>query len=95
MALPAAKVVGIPVNVIAPLLGVLPAQRTFERYKFEHRRGFVERAELTLACDNVFNTLPQYDPTYINYPYYSSQWFNPVGRSFLAEVSYKFGWPKK
>jgi outer membrane receptor protein involved in Fe transport len=56
---------------------------------------FWERAELTLACDNVFNTLPQYDPTYINYPYYSSQWFNPVGRSFLAEVSYKFGWPKK
>ena len=35
---------------IEPLLGVLPEQRQFERYKFEHRRGFVERAELTLAC---------------------------------------------
>ncbi len=35
---------------IEPLLAVLPNQHTFERYKFEHRRGFVERAELTLAC---------------------------------------------
>jgi uncharacterized protein (TIGR02996 family) len=35
---------------IEPLLAVLPDQRPYERYKLEHRRGFVERAELTLAC---------------------------------------------
>ena len=54
-----------------------------------------KQADLSLACDNVFNTPPQYDSTYINYPYYSGNWFNPVGRSFLAEFSYRFGWPKK
>jgi iron complex outermembrane recepter protein len=54
-----------------------------------------ERAELSLACDNVFNTPPQFDPTWVSYPYYNHDWFNPVGRSFLAEFSYRFGWPKK
>jgi len=54
-----------------------------------------QRAVLSLACDNVFNTPPQFDSTYINYPYYSGNWFNPVGRSFLAEFSYRFDWPKK
>ncbi|MGD0504819.1 MAG: hypothetical protein ABSD02_18945 [Steroidobacteraceae bacterium] len=46
-------------------------------------------------CNNVFNTPPQFDPTWINYPYYNGNWFNPVGRSFLAEFSYQFDWPKK
>ncbi len=55
----------------------------------------IGHAELSLACDNVFNTPPQSDPTWINYPYYNANWFNPVGRSFLAEISYKFDRPKK
>jgi hypothetical protein len=54
-----------------------------------------QRAELSLVCNNVFNTPPQFDPTWINYPYYNGNWFNPVGRSFLAEFSYQFDWPKK
>jgi uncharacterized protein (TIGR02996 family) len=35
---------------IEPLLALLPKPHDFDRYKLEHVRGFVERAELTLAC---------------------------------------------
>jgi iron complex outermembrane recepter protein len=54
-----------------------------------------ERAELSLLCNNLFNKPPQYDPTWINYPYFNSTWFNPVGRSYLAEFSYRLDWPHK
>jgi outer membrane receptor protein involved in Fe transport len=54
-----------------------------------------QQAQLSLACDNVFDTPPQFDPTWVSYPYYNHTWFNPVGRSFLAEFSYRFDWPKK
>src|SRR5580704_765397 len=35
---------------LAPLRDALPAPLRFEQYKFEHVRGFVERAKLTLSC---------------------------------------------
>jgi uncharacterized protein (TIGR02996 family) len=35
---------------LAPLRAALPTPRQFEQYKFEHVRGFVEHAKLTLSC---------------------------------------------
>jgi uncharacterized protein (TIGR02996 family) len=47
---------------LRPLLEQLPNQHVFERYKFEHARGFVERAKVTLAClpdlDALFELAP-------------------------------------
>ncbi|MBS0377647.1 MAG: TonB-dependent receptor [Proteobacteria bacterium] len=56
---------------------------------------FTPDAVLTLTCNNLFDTRPQKDDTWTSYPYYSSNWFSPVGRSFFAEFSYHFDWPRQ
>jgi len=52
-------------------------------------------ANLTLTCNNLFDTKPQRDGTWTSYPYYASRWFSPVGREFYIQFNYNFDWPKK
>jgi outer membrane receptor protein involved in Fe transport len=52
---------------------------------------FTPRASLTFVVDNLFDKKPAPDSTWTSYPYYSRSWFNPIGRAFFVEASYRFG----
>jgi iron complex outermembrane recepter protein len=52
---------------------------------------FTERGALTFIVDNVLDSKPLRDPTWTSYPYYSGNWFSPIGRAFFVELSYHFG----
>jgi len=52
------------------------------------------RSALTVTVDNLLDTKPPSDPTWITYPYYSRNWFSPVGRSYYIEFSYRFDVPQ-
>jgi outer membrane receptor protein involved in Fe transport len=52
---------------------------------------FSPRLTATFTVDNLFDTRPGKDDTWTSYPYYASRWFSPVGRSFFAELNYRFG----
>lgn len=52
---------------------------------------FTPHASLTLVVDNLLDTRPKRDNTWTSYPYYSRSWFNPIGRAFFVEASYRFG----
>ncbi len=51
---------------------------------------FNRRSAVTLTVDNLLDTKPPSDPTWISYPYYSRNWFSPVGREYFLEASYRF-----
>ena len=55
------------------------------------RRGAPERGFVTFFVNNLFDTKPPKDPTWTSYPYYSRNWFSPVGRAFFFEASFRFG----
>ena len=46
---------------------------------------------LGFVVDNLFDTKPQRDPTWTSYPYYASNWFNPIGRAFFVQFNYRIG----
>ena len=52
---------------------------------------FTPRGSLTFIVDNVLDSKPLRDPTWTSYPYYSGNWFSPIGRAFFLEVSYRIG----
>jgi iron complex outermembrane recepter protein len=52
---------------------------------------FTDRLQGSLVVDNVMDSKPGRDSTWTSYPYYASRWFNPVGRAYFAEVTYRFG----
>ena len=52
---------------------------------------FNERAVLSLTVDNLFDSKPGKDSTWTSYPYYSRNWFSPVGRAWFVDFSYRFG----
>jgi outer membrane receptor protein involved in Fe transport len=52
---------------------------------------FTDRGTFTFFVDNLFDEKPPRDPTWTAYPYYSRNWFSPVGRAYFFEVNYRFG----
>ncbi|MBS0570943.1 MAG: TonB-dependent receptor, partial [Proteobacteria bacterium] len=46
---------------------------------------------LNLTIDNLFDAKPGRDATWTSYPYYARRWFNPLGRAYFVELSYRFG----
>lgn len=48
-----------------------------------------DHSTLTLVVDNLFDTRPQRDSTWTSYPYYASSWFNPTGREFFLQFTYR------
>jgi iron complex outermembrane recepter protein len=52
---------------------------------------FSNRAALSFTVDNLFDSRPGRDSTWTSYPYYSTSWFSPVGRSYMVEMSFRFG----
>jgi outer membrane receptor protein involved in Fe transport len=47
--------------------------------------------DVSLVVDNLFDKRPPRDPTWTSYPYYSRNWFNPIGRAYFVQMSLKFG----
>ncbi len=47
--------------------------------------------QASLVVDNLKDSKPGRDPSWISYPYYTRSWFGPVGRAYFLEVNYKFG----
>ena len=43
------------------------------------------------TVDNLFDSKPGRDATWISYPYYARRWFNPMGRTYMLEFNYRFG----
>jgi outer membrane receptor protein involved in Fe transport len=54
---------------------------------------FDRHTTASFIVDNLFDTKPYRDSTWTSYPYYATEWFNPVGREFFAEFTYHFGKP--
>jgi outer membrane receptor protein involved in Fe transport len=52
---------------------------------------FDQRSSLTFVVDNLLDTKPPRDSTWTSYPYYATSWFNPIGRAYFLEFSYRFG----
>lgn len=52
---------------------------------------FTPRAALTFIVDNLTDKKPIRDKTWTSYPYYSRNWFSPVGRAFFLEFNYRIG----
>ena len=52
---------------------------------------FNDHAVMTLTVDNLFDSKPGKDSSWTSYPYYSRNWFSPVGRAWFVDFSYRFG----
>ena len=61
------------------------------RYNANMQYKFNERAQVSLTVNNLFDKAPPADPTYTSYPYYDISWFDPQGRPFFVEFTYKLG----
>jgi outer membrane receptor protein involved in Fe transport len=46
-------------------------------------------AQLRLTVDNLFDTKPQFDPSWTSWPFYTRNWFSPVGREFYLSFNYQ------
>ncbi|UXI68081.1 TonB-dependent receptor plug domain-containing protein [Tahibacter amnicola] len=60
-------------------------------YNLSASYAFNENAKLSVAIDNVRNTPPHRDSTNDRYPYYDMFQFDPIGRQYFVEFSYRFG----
>ncbi len=46
---------------------------------------------ISLSVTNLLDKMPPRDPTWSNYPYYDTSWFDSRGRSFYVQYTHKFG----
>lgn len=49
-----------------------------------------DKLELSLAIDNLADTKPPHDDTWVSYPYYNASWYDGIGRSGFLQLTYKF-----
>ena len=49
-----------------------------------------ENASVLLTVNNLFNTSPPIDTSYIYWPYYDFGAYNPFGRSYFVDLNYRF-----
>ena len=52
--------------------------------------AFSANAQVRLTVDNLLDTKPQSDQTWTSWPFYTRNWFSPVGRDFYLSVNYHF-----
>ncbi len=61
------------------------------RFNTRVRYDINDHLRLALTVDNLFNQMPPKDPTWGNYPYYDTSWFDSIGRSFFLQLTWKLG----
>ena len=50
-----------------------------------------DHLRIALSVNNLFDKMPVNDPTWRNYPYYDTSWFDSLGRSYYLQVTWKLG----
>ena len=61
------------------------------RFNAGARYDVNERFRISLTVNNLLDKMPPKDPTWSNYPYYDTSWFDSFGRSYFVQLTYKFG----
>ena len=61
------------------------------RFNAGARYDVSDHLRLSLSVNNLFDRMPPKDPTWANYPYYDTAWFDSVGRSWFLQVTWKLG----
>lgn len=65
--------------------------RSTWRFNASARYNISDHFQIALSVDNLFDQMPPKDPTWANYPYYDTSWFDSFGRSFFLQLTYKIG----
>lgn len=61
------------------------------RFNAGARYDISDRFRISLTVNNLLDKMPPKDPTWSNYPYYDTSWFDSFGRSYFVQLTYKFG----
>ncbi len=83
-------------NIDGNYLGRLPNYdedawlKTYTTYNGSVQYDLNEKVTISLAIDNLFDTQPPHDSTWVSYPYYNNSWYDALGRSGFLQVTYKF-----
>ena len=67
-------------------IGAITYMNLSSTYRFAN-----DRAEASVIVDNVFDKNPPRDPTFDQYPYFSSENYSPIGREWFLQLRYSFG----
>ena len=61
------------------------------RFNAGARYDVSDHFRVSLTINNLLDKMPPSDPTWSNYPYYDTSWFDSFGRSYFVQLTYKFG----
>ena len=61
------------------------------RFNAGARYDISDHLRVSLSVNNLFDKMPPKDPTWANYPYYDTAWFDSMGRSYFVQVTWKLG----
>lgn len=61
------------------------------RFNAGTRYDISDHLRVSLTINNLLDKMPPKDPTWGNYPYYDTSWFDSIGRSFYLRVTWKLG----
>ena len=61
------------------------------RFNAGARYDINDHLRISLTVNNLLDKMPPKDPTWSNYPYYDTAWFDSVGRSYFLQVTWKLG----
>ena len=61
------------------------------RFNAGARHDINDYLRISLTVNNLLDKMPPHDPTWANYPYYDTAWFDSVGRSYFLQVTWKLG----
>jgi len=61
------------------------------RFNAGARYDINDHLRISLTVNNLLDKMPPKDPTWSNYPYYDTAWFDSVGRAYFLQVTWKLG----
>lgn len=61
------------------------------RFNAGARYDITDHLRVSLSVNNLFDKMPPKDPTWSNYPYYDTSWFDSMGRSYYLQLTWKLG----
>ena len=61
------------------------------RFNAGARYDVTDHLRVSLSVNNLLDKMPPRDPTWSNYPYYDTSWFDSMGRSYYLQVTWKLG----
>jgi len=61
------------------------------RFNAGARYDVNDHLRMSLSVNNLFDKMPPVDPTWANYPYYDTAWFDSLGRTWYLQITANFG----